>query len=406
MLLKGGLWVSDREDVEAHRRLLVRPVLNPAVEVSGGEVAKVNVGKGTESGEIRAYDGSVTAVPSEIKMLRYNLVIVEVPQRGWWIPVAQIVCLLSQGVLGAFHGHQWDLVAVEQHLRLQLEDLYPLALRMAISHLGRREEPYFFEQPTLLLVKTNGLGPAVPHLLTQKSFTEGLWVCLAILWWLVNLLEDRNDNLYDTHMDVDASRYLWALYYGRRPDLISLGCIHLPIPLNCAWGVLCDGPYNAADVVKPLKTSVRKGDTEEDVEWRRLIQWASTGQPLFQQQKFLDQRADADTSESEVEEVPDPQTPKPKGKTDKQRQKEQEKVERELRKREEARERQRKKEEKQKEKKAKEDERANRKRKEEEDKMATAAAAASPSQKKRTAEGLLAILQCGVRVGLSKGNGK
>ena len=54
-LLKAGLWVSDREEVEAHRRLLVRPVLNPAVEVSGGEVAKVNVGKGSESGEIWAY---------------------------------------------------------------------------------------------------------------------------------------------------------------------------------------------------------------------------------------------------------------------------------------------------------------------------------------------------------------
>ena len=39
-LLKAGLWVSDREDVKAHRRLLVRPVLSPAVEVSGGEVAK------------------------------------------------------------------------------------------------------------------------------------------------------------------------------------------------------------------------------------------------------------------------------------------------------------------------------------------------------------------------------
>ena len=43
--LKARLWVSDREDVEAHRRLLVRPLLSPAVEVSGGEVAKVNVSK-------------------------------------------------------------------------------------------------------------------------------------------------------------------------------------------------------------------------------------------------------------------------------------------------------------------------------------------------------------------------
>ena len=103
--LKEGLWVNDREDVEAHRRLLVRPVLNPAFEVSGGEVAKVNVGKGSESGEMWAYNGSVTAMPNEIKMLKYNLVIVEVPRRGGWIPGAQIVCVLSQGVLGAFHGH-------------------------------------------------------------------------------------------------------------------------------------------------------------------------------------------------------------------------------------------------------------------------------------------------------------
>ena len=69
----------------------MRPVLNPAVEVSSGEVAKVNVGKGSKSGEIWAYNGSVTAVPNEIKMLRYNLVIVEVPRRGGWIPGAQIV---------------------------------------------------------------------------------------------------------------------------------------------------------------------------------------------------------------------------------------------------------------------------------------------------------------------------
>ena len=67
---------------------------------------------------------------------------------------------------------------------------------------------------------------------------------------------------------------------------------------------------------------------------------------------------------------------------------------------------QRKKEEKEKEKKAKEDERANRKRKDEEDKLATAAAGASPSQKKRAVEGLQATLQRGVRVGLSKSNGR
>ena len=45
-LFKVGLWVSDREDVEAHCTLVVRPVLNPIVEVSRGEVAKVNVGMG------------------------------------------------------------------------------------------------------------------------------------------------------------------------------------------------------------------------------------------------------------------------------------------------------------------------------------------------------------------------
>ena len=78
----------------------------------------------------------MTAVPNEIKMLKYNLVIVEVPQRGGWIPGAQIVRVLSQGVLGAFHGHHGDLVNVEQHLRLQLEYLYPTALRMVVYHLG------------------------------------------------------------------------------------------------------------------------------------------------------------------------------------------------------------------------------------------------------------------------------
>ena len=275
--LQAGLWVSDGEDVKAHRRLLVRPRLNPAVEVSGGEVAKVNVSKGSECGEIWAYDGSVTAVPHEIKMLTYNLVIVEFPRRGGCIPGAHIVRVLTQGVLGAFHGHHGDLVAVEQHLRSQWEDLWPTPLRMALYHPGRREEPYLFEQSTLLLVNT----PAVPHFLAQKSFTEALWLGLPLLWWLVNLLEDPNDDSDDTHMDVDASRCLWALYYGRRPDLISLGYIHLPVTLNCAWGVLCDGPYNAADVVNLLKTSVRKGDTEEDVESRSAMHWASTGQPLF-----------------------------------------------------------------------------------------------------------------------------
>ena len=82
-------------------------------------------------------------------MLTYNLIIVEVPRRGGWKPVARIMCVLSQGVLGAFHGHHGDLVTVEQHLRSQREDLYPTALRMAGYHLGRREEPYLF---TLKLV--------------------------------------------------------------------------------------------------------------------------------------------------------------------------------------------------------------------------------------------------------------
>ena len=184
----------------------------------------------------------MTAVPNEIKMLRYNLVIVEIARGGGLILRAQIVRVLSQGVLGAFHGHHGDSVAVEQHLRSQLEDLYPIALRMAVYNLGRREEPYLFEQSTLLLVKTHGLGHAVRHFLTQNSFTEGRGWDLAILWWLGNLVEDPNDELEDTHMDVDASRSLWALHYGRRPDLINPGCIHLPVPLNCAWGVLSDGP--------------------------------------------------------------------------------------------------------------------------------------------------------------------
>ena len=79
-LLKAGLGVSAQEDVEAHGRLLVRPVSNTAIEVCGGEVAKVNVGNGSESVVIRAYDGSMTAVPNGIKMLKYDLVIVEVPR--------------------------------------------------------------------------------------------------------------------------------------------------------------------------------------------------------------------------------------------------------------------------------------------------------------------------------------
>ena len=101
-LLKAGLWVSDREDVKAHPRLLVRPVLNPAVEVSGGEVAKVNVGKGSESGEISAYHGSVTAVPNEFKMLKYNLVIVEILRRGGWILVRRSCVCCLKGYLAPF----------------------------------------------------------------------------------------------------------------------------------------------------------------------------------------------------------------------------------------------------------------------------------------------------------------
>ena len=75
-----------------------------------------------------------------------------------------------------------------------------------LYHLGRREEPSLFEQSTLLLVKTHGLGPAVPHFLTQKLSTKGLWLGLVILWSLVNLLEDPNNDTDDMHMDIDASR--------------------------------------------------------------------------------------------------------------------------------------------------------------------------------------------------------
>ena len=116
---------------------------------------------------------------------------------------------------------------------------------MVVYHLGRREEPYLLEQSTLLLVKTHGLGLAMAHFATQKSFTEGVWLGLAIPWWFTNLLKDPNDDTEDMHMDIVASRCLWAMYSGRRPDLVSLGCIHLLVPLNCAWGVLSESPYNA-----------------------------------------------------------------------------------------------------------------------------------------------------------------
>ena len=95
----------------------------------------VNVGKGSECGEIWAYNGSMTAIPNDVKMLRYNLVIVEIPRRRGCILGAQIVRELSEGVLGAFHGHHGDLVAVEQQLRSQLQDFYPTTLLMAVYHL-------------------------------------------------------------------------------------------------------------------------------------------------------------------------------------------------------------------------------------------------------------------------------
>ena len=56
-------------------------------------------------------------MPNEITMPRYYLVVLEVPRQRGWILDAQIVRVLPQGVLGAFHGHHGDLVAVEQRLR-------------------------------------------------------------------------------------------------------------------------------------------------------------------------------------------------------------------------------------------------------------------------------------------------
>ena len=49
--------------------------------------------KGSGSREIWAYNGSSTAMPNEIKLLKYNLLIVEVPRQGAWILGAQIVHL-------------------------------------------------------------------------------------------------------------------------------------------------------------------------------------------------------------------------------------------------------------------------------------------------------------------------
>ena len=120
-------------------------MLNPAIEVSGRQVAKVNAGKGSDPEGLRAYGGSVTAVPNEIKMLKYNSVIAEVPWRGRCIPGAQIVLLLSQGVRRAFHQHHGDLVAYEQHLRSPFQNLYPTVLRIAVYKVGRREKWYLFE---------------------------------------------------------------------------------------------------------------------------------------------------------------------------------------------------------------------------------------------------------------------
>ena len=154
-----------------------------------------------------------------------------------------------------------------------------------------------------------------------------------------------------------------------------------------------------------LQTSVRKGDTQEDVEWHvsctgqvQASLCSSSGSTLARQL--------TGTLENHNLRLFVPQTPKTKAKTDKQRQREQEKAECELQKQEEARERQRKTEEKEEEKKAKKDERANRKRKEEEDKLAAAAAAASPPQKQGAVEGLQGTFQRGVPVGLSRSNSK
>ena len=61
-----------------------------------------------------------------------------------------------------------DFVAVEQHGHSQLELVSPTALRMAVFHLRRKEEPYLLEHSTLSLVNTHALGPAVPHFLAQN----------------------------------------------------------------------------------------------------------------------------------------------------------------------------------------------------------------------------------------------
>ena len=122
-------------------------------------------------------------------------------------------------------------------MRLQTSDFIPIAAQHLFAWLstiwGAEKNRICWNSQLYCLLKTHGLGPTVPHFLTQKSFIEGLWLGLANLWSLVNLPEDPNDETDDTHRDIDASRCLWALYYGLRPDLIGLGCAQLPIPLNC-----------------------------------------------------------------------------------------------------------------------------------------------------------------------------
>ena len=68
-----------------------------------------------------------------------------------------------------------------------------------------------------------------------------------------------------------------------------------------------------------MKTSVRKVDMKEDGQWRSVMQWASTGEPLFQQHESPQHAGDGDSGEEEVKEVTDLQTPKPQRKTNKQR---------------------------------------------------------------------------------------
>ena len=115
----------------------------------------------------RRMDQGVTVVPNEIKMLRYNRVIVAVPRRGGWILGAQMVRVLSQGVLGAFHGHRGDLVAVKQHLPSQLETLYATALRMVVYHLG-----LLLEELRLIYVL---------YSVSSKIFGHGSLFCLVVI---------------------------------------------------------------------------------------------------------------------------------------------------------------------------------------------------------------------------------